>query len=146
MALQRKSRTAQYPLHAEFTFSMADTMLASDGVIRAFNAAGAAQIFDVLGLPPNAVIVGGGVVVEVASNDAGTATIAVGDATLANRYLAATNIKAAGRTALVPTGYRGNGEDLRITLANASGGATQGTVTVRAQYIVTGRANEVQPT
>jgi hypothetical protein len=46
----------------------------------------------------------------------------------------------------VPTGYRGVGEDLRITLANTNGDATAGKVSVRATYMVTGRANEVQAT
>lgn len=144
MAKLIKNRGLQYPLVAEFTFNVTDTMVANDGVERAFGASGAAAIFDVAALPANAVLVGGEVVVEVASNDGGTATIAVGDSGSGTRYLAATNIKATGRTALTLTGYRGAGEDLRITLANANGGATAGTVTVRAMYTIAGRTNEVQ--
>lgn len=142
MATLKKTRTAQYPLMAEFTFNIADVMLNTSGASTAFKATDG--VFDVIPLPPNAVLVGGDVTVETASNDTGTATIAVGDSGSATRYLGATSIKATGRTALVPTGYRGTGEDLRITLANASGDATAGTVTVRALYTVTGRANEVQ--
>lgn len=144
MAKIRKNRTLQYPLVAEFTFDVTDTMVATDGVERVLGAAGAAQIFDVIGLPPLATVIGGEVVVETASNDGGTATIAVGDSVNNTRYLGATNIKAAGRTALTLTGYRGNGEDLRITLANANGGATAGKVTVRALYTIQGRSQEVQ--
>ena len=144
MAKLRKNRTLQYPLVAEFTFNVTDSLVAADGVERVFNAAGAAQIFDVIGLPPLATVIGGDVVVETASNDAGTATVAVGDSAVANRYLSATSIKTAGRTALVPTGFRGNGEDIRITLANATGGATAGTVTVRVLYTIQNRSNEVQ--
>lgn len=144
MAKLRKNRTLQYPLVAEFTFNVTDSLVATDGVERVFNAAGAAQIFDVIGLPPLATVIGGDVVVETASNDAGTATVAVGDSVNATRYLSATSIKTAGRTALVPTGFRGNGEDIRITLANATGGATAGTVTVRVLYTIQNRSNEVQ--
>lgn len=144
MAKLLKNRGLQYPLVAEFTFNVTDTMTATDGVERAFGVAGAAAIFDVLNLPPNAVLIGGELVVETASNDSGTSTVSVGDSGSAARYLAATSIKTAGRTALVPTGYRGNGEDLRLTFANAGGGATAGTVTVRAMYTVAGRTNEVQ--
>lgn len=144
MALLKKNRTLQYPLQAEFTFAVTDTMVATDGVTRTLGAAGAANIFDMVALPPNAVVVGGDLTVETASNDGGTSTVSVGDSGNATRYLAATSIKAAGRTALVPTGYRGNGEDIRVTFANASGNATAGTVTLRVQYTITGRANETQ--
>lgn len=139
-----KNRGRQYALHAEFQFTMADAMVNTSGALTNFNAVGAGPVYDVIPLPPNAVVVGGDVGVEVASNDATTATIAVGDSASAARYLAATSIKAAARTPLVPTGYRGVGEDIRITLANGTGGATAGTVSVRVQYVITGRAQEVQ--
>jgi hypothetical protein len=143
MPLIRASRSAQYPLHAEFTFNVTDTMANTSGATVALGAA-AGSMFDAIKLPPNAVVIGGDVTVDVVSNDSGTATIAVGDSGSATRYLAATSIKAAARTPLVPTGYRGTGEDIRLTLANAGGGATAGTVSVRVSYIVTGRAQEVQ--
>lgn len=144
MAKLRKNRTLQYPLVAEFTFNVTDSLVATDGVERVFKAAGAAQIFDVIGLPPLATVIGGEVVVETASNDSSTATVKVGDSASDARYLGATSIKTAARTALVPTGFRGNGEDIRITLANAGGDATAGTVTVRVLYTIQNRSNEVQ--
>lgn len=143
MSLLKKNRTSQYPLYAEFKFNLTDTMLNTAGATVAFGAA-AAAVFDAIPLPPNAVLVGGDVSVEAVSDDTGTATIAIGDSGSAVRYLAATTIKTAARLPLVPTGYRGTGEDIRMTLANANGNAANGTVTVRALYIVTGRANEVQ--
>lgn len=143
MALIRKNRGLQYPLVAEFTFNLADTMAATDGVTRAFGAI-TGSVFDVVALPPNAVVLSGDVTVETVSNDSSTTTISVGDSGSATRYLGATSIKTAARTALVPTGVRGAGEDVRITLANAGGDATAGTVTVRVMYIVTGRTNETQ--
>lgn len=145
MTTIKKNRTVQYPLTAEFVFNITDDMVNTSGVGTSFKAA-AGTVYDVIGLPPNAVLVGGDVTVETASNDSGTATIAVGDSGSATRYLGATSTKSAGRTALVPTGYRGSGEDLRITLANQNGDATTGKVSVRAQYIITGRANETQIT
>lgn len=146
MTTLKKSRGLQYALHSEFTFNVgADGMIDIAGALTAFKAAGG-KAWDVAGLPPNAVLVAGDVTVEAVSNDTGTATIQVGDSGSAARYLGATSIKAAARTALVPTGYRGVGEDLRITLTNANGDATAGKVTVRASHIVTGRANEVQAT
>ena len=53
-------------------------------------------------------------------------------------------LKAAGRTALVPTGYVGNGEQIRVTVAPTVAAATAGKVTVRVQYIVRNRVNETQ--
>jgi hypothetical protein len=144
MALVKKNRVLQYPLVAEFVFNLSDTMAATDGVVRAFSATGAAAIFDVIGLPPNAVVISGDVTVETVSNDSGTATVKVGDSVSDARYLGATTIKTAARTALVPTGFRGAGEDIRLTFANANGDATTGKVTVRVTYLITGRANEVQ--
>lgn len=143
MATLKRNRALQYPLFAEFTFSLTDLMAATDGVTRSF-AAAAAAIFDVIALPPNAVVVGGDIAVEVASDDTGTATMSVGDSGSATRYLGATSIKSAARTALVPTGYRGTGEDIRLTFANQNGNAANGKVSVRVSYIITGRANETQ--
>lgn len=143
MPLLKASRGAQYPLLASFTFNIADTMATTAGVTQAFSTA--AGIYDVINLPDNALILDGDVVVETASNDTGTATIAVGDSASAARYLAATSIKTAGRTALGITGYRGLGEQIRITLANANGNATAGKVTVRVLYTLPNRINEAQP-
>lgn len=140
MALLKATRQAQYPLSAEFTFAVTDTATNTSGATGNLNAAGA---FDVINLPVGAVVVGGEVVVNTASNEGGAAsTIAVGDSASASRYLSATTIKSTGRTALVPTGYNGLGENLRITLAATNGDATAGNVTVRVQFIILGRGNE----
>lgn len=142
MTAIRANRTAQTPLVAEFTFHPTDTMLNVAGTSQAFSAT--AGVFEPIALPPNAVVIGGDMTVEVVSNDTSTATIAIGDSVSATRYLAATTMKTAARTALTLTGFRGAGENLRITLANATGDATLGTITVRLTYIITGRATEVQ--
>lgn len=143
MSEKKATRTAQYPLVAEFTFDIAagDAMKDVNGVSKSFAIGG---VFDVINLPGNAVVIGGDLTVETASNDSGTATIAVGDSGSATRYLAATNFKAAARTALNLTGYRGAGENIRLTIANQNGNATAGKATVRVMYTIQGRANEVQ--
>lgn len=139
--LLKSARQAQYPQFAEFRFTMADTMVDVNGAIVAFkNAAG---VFEPIPLPAGAIVVGGDVTVETASDDTGTATIAVGDSITPARYLAATSIKAAGRTVLGLTGYRTLGENLRITLANANGNATVGVVSLRLEYIIANRMHEV---
>lgn len=140
MTTLKSARTAQYPQVAEFKFTMADNMLNVNGVLTPFNAA--SGIFEPIPLPIGAVVIGGDVTVETASDDTGTATIAIGDSINNARYLAATSIKAAARTALALTGYRGNGENLRMTLANAGANAANGVVSVRLEYIISGRAQE----
>jgi hypothetical protein len=142
MAVKTATRGAQYPLTALFEFNITDTMVNTAGASQAFSAA--AGIFDVIKLPANAEVTGGSITVETASDDTGTATVAVGDATSNARYLAATSIKAAARTALTLTGYVTNGEDLRITLANASGNATVGKVRINLQYVIKNRMTETQ--
>lgn len=148
MAKLRKNRTLQYPLQAEFTFNFNDT--ATDAVAAVDKSFGSTFtdniVFDAIALPPNAVVIGGDVTVETAYVGPTAATVAIGDSGNAARYLAATSMLAAGRTALVPTGYRGNGEDLRLTLNTTVANATAGKVSVRVLYTITGRANETQIT
>jgi hypothetical protein len=125
-----------------FECNITDTMVNTAGASQAFSAA--AGIFDVIKLPANAEVIGGSLVVETVSNDSSTATLKVGDATSDARYLAATSIKTAARTALTLTGYVTNGEDLRITLANAGGDATAGKVRISVEYVIKNRLNEAQ--
>lgn len=143
MATLKKNRSAQYPLVQDFTWTFGDAMLNTAGALVNMKAAGSAT-FEPIGLPPGAIVTGGELVVNTVSNDTGAATVSVGDSASAARYLAATSVKAAGRTALVPTGYNGLGEDLRITVANANGDATTGSYTLRVQYVIAGRSQEVQ--
>jgi hypothetical protein len=142
MATKTATRGAQRVLSAEFSFVVTDTMVNTAGTSQAFSAA--AGIFDVIKLPQNAVIVGGDLVVETASNDSSTATLKAGDDADDDRYLAATSIKSAARTALTLTGYKTDGSPIRITLANAGGDATVGTVRVRVEYVIQGKMDEVQ--
>lgn len=142
----RATRAAQWPLVAEFTFDIAaaDAMVNTSGVLTPLKA-NAGTVFDALRLPLGATVIGGSVTVDTVSDDTGAATIAVGDSGNATRYLGATTIKAAALTPLVPTGYVGSGEDIRLTISNANGDATTGKVTVRVEYTIQGRGNEVTP-
>jgi hypothetical protein len=142
MATKLATRGAQRVLSAEFIFNITDVMLSTSGVSTAFSAA--AGIFDVIKLPQYAYVVGGDMVVETASNDSSTATLKVGDDADDDRYLTATSIKSAARTALTLTGYVTDGSPIRITLANAGGDATAGKVRIRVEYVIQNKMDEVQ--
>jgi hypothetical protein len=145
MADLKTTRGAQWPLVAEFTFNFDDTMNNTAGVSKDFGktTVAATNSFDIINLPYGAVVIGGDLVTETVFDTAGL-DIAVGDATTADRYLAATDVKAAGRTALVPTGYVSDGAALRISV-QCDDACTTGKATVRVLYTIRNRTNEVQP-
>lgn len=147
MALKIASRTAQWPLVAEFKFNFDDTMVNSVGNTVDFgktNAGGAAGIFEIIPLPTGAVVLSGEVVTETAFDTAGF-DITVGDSLTADRYLTSTDAKGAARVALVPTGYRSLGNNIRLAFSSDDV-CTQGVMTVRITYIIENRSNEVQIT
>lgn len=121
----------QYSLHGEQTITFAN--IADTGVA-----------VQALKLPFGAVVTGGEVVVDTPWNAGTSATLQVGDSTTANRYLGATSIQAAGRTALVPTGYVSDGSDITVTPTIAGTAPTAGSLRLRVTYTITGRAHEVQ--
>lgn len=137
------TRGSQYPLVAEFTFNFDDTMVDTAGALKDFKTVGS-TVVDAINLPTGAVILDGEVVTETAVSGSTAYNVSVGDSANATRYLGATNRVAAGRTALVPTGYVGLGEQLRVTVAPTVADATAGKVTVRITYMVRNRVNETQ--
>lgn len=138
------SRAAQYVMEAEFVLNFDDTMVNTSGVEVDFGKTNvAASSFDIINLPQGAVVVGGSVTTDTAF-DAATYNVSLGDSGSATRYLGVTDKKGAGTTALVPTGYRGDGENLRLGVT-AADTCTGGKMTVRVLYITTGRSNEVNP-
>lgn len=144
MPLLKASRAAQYPLVQEFTWNFNDTMVDKDGATKDFKTLGTSIVADVIKLPANAIVVGGEVVTETAVTGSTAYNVSVGDSGSATRYLGATDRVAAGRTALVPTGYVGTGQDIRLTVAPTIADATAGKLTLRVQYVIRNRANEVQ--
>lgn len=143
MATKQASRGLQYPLVHTFEFDITDEMETTAGITQAFLTA--AGVYDAMLMPGSYQVIGGDITVVTASNDTGTATISIGDSGSATRYASAVNIKSAARTALTLTGAElTGGENIRMTLANANGDATAGTVRITVMYIVPGRTQEVQ--
>ena len=143
MAKVLATRGSQWPLVAEFVFNLTDSVVNTSGAEESLATVGS-HVFDGIKLPTNAIVIGGAVTTEVAATGPTALNISVGDSGNATRYLGATDRVTAGRTALVPTGYVGNGEDLRVTIAPTVAAATAGRVSVHVQYIVRNRVNEVQ--
>jgi hypothetical protein len=122
----------QYPLYAQQSFDY--TNLSETGVaVPAVN------------LPDDAVVVGGMVVVDTAFNTATSAVVDAGDAGDANRYLNDADLKAVGAYPLVPTGEKNVTAGVTLTPTLVGAAATQGAGRLIVAYILTGRANEVQP-
>ena len=142
MPVLKAARQTQYPLVAEFTFNVLDTMINTAGNSDGF-ATVASHIFDVIPLPPYAIVIGGEIVTETAVTGSTAYNVTVGDSAVANRYLGTTDKTTAARTALVPTGFVGAGENIRLTVTPTVSTSTAGVITLRVQYIVRGRGNEV---
>jgi len=146
MALKKATRSAQRPMAAEFTFNFDDTMVDTAGVTKDFKTVGTSIVADVINLPPGSIVTGGEVVTETAVTGSTAYNVSVGDSGSATRYLGATDRVAAGRTALVPTGFvNSDGLNVRLTVAPTVAAATAGVVTVRVMYIVRGKADEAVP-
>lgn len=143
MSVLLKQRLAQTVMTMEFEWNFNDTMVASDGIADDFGVAQlTSKAFDVIGLPVNAVIVGGGITVKTAFDTAGY-DVLIGDSAVANRYLASTDIKALGYTPLVPTGFVNVGAlPIRLTFSSDDV-CTTGNAVLRVEYVIAGRASEV---
>lgn len=144
MAILKAARSAQYLMEAEFSFTIGDTMTNTSGVSDAF-ASVASHVFDVINLPPGAVVMSGEIVTDTAFVGSTAYNVTVGDSVSANRYLGTTDKTTATRTALVPTGYLGQGENIRLTVTPTVAPATAGKITLRVVYAQTGRGNETTP-
>lgn len=141
LATLRATRSAQYPLTAEFTLNYNDTVTDINGVLQTLSTVGSYTV-DAINLPVGAILVGGDVTTETAFTGSTAFNITIGDSASSNRYLAATDKTTAARTALTLTGYVGQGENLRVVINPTVATVTAGKLTIRVQYIVRGRANE----
>lgn len=145
MAKLNATRTAQWPLLAEFTFNFDDTIVDVNGVTKTFGAVYTdAAVANIINLPEGAVVVGGELVVETAGAGPTVYTASLGDSASATRYANAVDLKTAGRTALTLTGFRAS-ENLRLTIASTVANATAGKVTVRVLFVLPNKANEIVP-
>lgn len=165
MAKLNASRTAQYPLFAEFVFNFNDYVTDSvDQVKKTFGSSTALAdpaslvtgltaptglVFDCINMPQGATIVGGEVIVETAYAGVGSsATLSLGIAGSTTALVNAMDLDAAAagsRTALTLTAplLANGGANLRLTTAGlTAAGATAGKVRVRVQYTIDGRSME----
>jgi hypothetical protein len=157
------SRTAQYPLIAEFMFNWNNWVVDSaDGAKKTLGstvalstdpnealltgAAAATIVFDAIPLPPGAVITGGELIVETAYAGSTAATVSLGIAGTTTALLNAVDLKTAARTALTITSplLANSGQNLRATIAYTVANATAGKARLRVSYTIDGRASEVQ--
>ena len=158
------SRSAQYPMVAEFTFewnnwvidsadstkkTLGSTVaLSTDPAESALTGPVANTItFDCIPLPVGAVVTGGELIIETAYAGSTAATITLGIAGTLTNILGSTSIMAAAstRTALLLTSALtcNSGQNIRATIAYTVANATAGKVRVRVLYTIDGRANEM---
>lgn len=105
-----------------------------------------ATFYEAADLPGNARVIGGALVVKTAFDTGTTATLSVGDSGAAARYLSATDIKTAGTTVFDFSTDDGSAPlDVGVTGAYVGTAATAGAVQLVIQYVIDGKANEVQP-
>lgn len=159
------SRTAQWPLMAEFVFTHNGWVIDSvDQVKKTFGStvanstdplepgltAGTGVVFDCIPMPVGAVITGGEVIVETAFVGIGAgATLNLGIAGSTSALVSALDLDAAAagaRTALTLTAplLCNAGQNVRLTTAGLTATATAGKARVRVQYTIDGRTSEVQ--
>lgn len=158
------SRSAQYPLVAEFAFGFNEFVVDSvDFVKKTLGSTVAASTdpaeagltgpvantitFDCIPLPVGAVLIGGEVIVETAYAGPTAATITLGVAGALTSVLGSTSLLAAARTEVLLTAALQSaaaGANLRATIAYTVANATAGKVRVRLMYTIDGRTSEVQ--
>lgn len=160
------SRSAQYPLEAQFAFAfnnwVADSVDLGSKTLGSTPALSTdpAQaglvgpvantvVFDCIPLPEGAVIVGGELIVDTAYVGPTAATLSLGIAGATTDLLSAVSLLSTGRTAFTLTGLvtedgNATGANLRMTFAYTVANASAGKARLRVMYTVDGRANETQ--
>lgn len=160
------SRSAQYPLVAEFAFDYNDWVVDSvDHTKKTLGSTVAASkdpneagltgpvantiVFDCIPLPVGAVVCGGELIVEEAVTGSTAATITLGIAGATTSLLGSTSLMATAgtRTALLLTSAlqsNAAGNNVRATIAYTVANATAGKARVRIMYTIDSRVSEVQ--
>ena len=137
----QKEQGRQWSLSAEIVVTY-DQDLGED------SAADTAVLQEAFRLPIGARVVGGEIVVEEVWDNGTTATIDLGNTGDADRYTAAViDLTALGRTALQLDGLAivAATRDVEIDPIFAGTDSTQGRAYIRMDYVIDGKANEVQP-
>jgi len=147
----KKTPAAQTILSASFTWGYttggadgtSDQMVNINGVLTSFNVATASTpTFDLFTLPVGSTVVSGAINTEIATVSTATGA-AVGDDSVAARYLGNTNIKPLGAVALVPTGYKLEvARPLRLTLTQTAADQTLGRHKLVVNFTMDGRQTE----
>jgi len=127
-----KNTGRQYPLVAEAAFAFGDIPTT-------------ATAYEALDLPIGARVIGGGLVV-ITPWDSTTNTLSVGDADLGTRYLATKDLKSAAGTYFPFVIATSGSADINVTYAFTGPAATVGAARLFVEYVLDGRAHEVQPT
>lgn len=150
MSLLTATRSAQWPMVAEFVFNYDDTMVDTSGVTQTFGSDYTdAGTFEVINMPPGAIITGGELITETQGAGPTVYTASVGDSSSATSILAATTLLSAAGTRVALTGLGLNttvnaGGNIRITIASTVANATAGKFRVRVEYTIDGKADVVQ--
>jgi hypothetical protein len=160
MAKLFATRGAQPLLLSEFVANYNDTMTSVSGVLSTFGSVYTdALTFDIINLPPTAIISHGEVIVDAAYTGTTAATVSIGDSGSATRYLASTTIMSvtAGTkypfTMNVATGTNSavsaiggyTGTNIRLTMTHTVANATAGKFRVRVYWSLEGKINETYP-
>lgn len=104
------------------------------------------NIAHLLDLPSNYLVLSGMVYVQTAFVGLTAPTITIGDGTLTTRYASAVALTAAATTAFTAVPFQSSTiADAEAFLTFTGGPATAGNVWVVMEYVIPGRATEVQP-
>ena len=160
MAKILATRGAQPLLVSEFVFNFNDTMLNTSGALKTFGSVYTdAGTFEIINLPPGAIISHGEVIVlTTGAVTSGNYTIAVGNSTTGDLYLAAITLVAAAGTKYPFTMNTLTGTDsavsaiggqaglnVRMTYVNSEANATTGKWAVRVYWTLDYKVNETYP-
>lgn len=97
-------------------------------------------------LPPNAVVIGGALVVKTEWDTSGSAVLDIGDSAVSTRYGSGIDLTAGTRTELTLTDYTATtGLDIAIKPTLTGAASTAGAARLEVSYFILDRATEVQP-
>lgn len=133
------------PTHGRFTISLqyyvvADVITETANVLYSDLASGVAYAVPGLTLPVGAVVIGGSVALNTKFNSQTSDVLVVGDVTVANRYVASTDIHTGAATpiAFVPTGFvcTSTQSGVKITWTGVGTAPSAGVLAITVQYYV----------